>query len=451
MKIFIVFAALFWVVSAQPINNECITATVVSTFPFAQSVNTRLATNNPSDPLISEVCSNAESEGLTDGKTVWYAVQPPTDGLLAFRASGIRDTEAYYGSYLLFVIAGVFTGTCGSLTEISCAQFISGGILYLVVDAGESYYIKVGENDEAPAGGDMNISMSFEPNFFEVFDANTDASLGPLRDQYPGQFLDLYNTIDYKYTPTSQLNMEAKFNVAATIQSVRYTLDKPPLSRCETGAPFTLFGNSGSNYFGEPIPIGKRLITANAYSRSSCSGTAAATLSQSFDVLGCEHVHYAVYDAGRDKYLTTLNNATTISRPPCQVSIGVTFKCAFTASMVRLELRNAVTNSLVKSMEEYNAPYFLFGDNGQGNIAAGAIPAGEYTVTAIIDGIVHPSVRFTFGACTSSAPVADNKFNIDLRLGYSNISSYNNARLFPAVVNRISSLVVGDRPDVLVR
>jgi hypothetical protein len=447
MKILLAFATLWTVVSAQLQNDECITATVVSAFPFTETVNTRLATNNPNDPLISDECSGAISGGLTDGKTVWYAVQPSSDGLLAIKAPGTQDTL----DSSLNVVGGVFTGNCGSLTEIACDVFFGDDTLYLIVKGSGLYFIKFGEVNDAPAGGDMKVTMSFEPNFFEVFDANTDTSLGPLQDLYSGPFFVLLNTIDYsnEFITSSQLTLDAKFNGNTTIRSVRLTLDKPPVSRCENNPPFSLFGNSGNNYFGQPFPIGKRLVNATAYTRGSCSGNPATTISQSFVVVGCKFVHYAVYDAGRDKYLTTLNNATTIARPPCQVSIGVTFQCGFTASTVRLELRNAVTNSLVRSVDEYNAPYFLFRNNGR-DINSGTIPAGEYTITAIIDGIVHPSVRFTFGVCTSNAPGIDNRFNIDLRMGYSNLSSYNNARLFPAVVDRVSSLVIGDRPDVVV-
>jgi hypothetical protein len=448
MKIFFALATLWAVASAQPLNDECISATVVSTFPFGETVNTRLATNNPTDPLISDDCSYAVSSGFTDGNTVWYKVQPPTNGLLAIKAFGTGDNVG-----ILYTDGGVFTGTsCGSLTEIVCEAFFGDEIIYLVVTGGESYYIKFGEVDENPAGGDLDVTISFEPNFFEVFDADRDTSLGPLRDLYPGPFFITPGVIDYgnSLTTSAQLNMEAKFNGVANIRSVRLTLDKPAESRCEGTAPFALFGNLGSNYYGKPFQLGKRLVTASAYNRSSCSGAPVATLSQSFEVLGCPFVHYAAYDAGRDKYLITLNNATTIARPPCQVSIGVTFACGFTPSSVRMELRNAVTNNLVRSVVESKAPYFLFRNSGTGDIYSGTIPAGEYTITAIIDGIVHPAVRFTFGTCTSGAPSVDNKFNIDLRLAYSNLSSYNNALLFPAVVNRVASLVIGDRPDVVV-
>ena len=203
-------------------------------------------------------------------------------------------------------------------------------------------------------------------------------------------------------------------------------------------------------FYGDPFPVGQRLVTATAYTNSGCSGPVAATLLQSFTVTPCVDVNYAVWDAGRDKYVTSLNNATTITSPPCQVSLGVEFLCGFTPDSVRLELRNAANNALVKSNVEYNAPYFLFKDNGQGNINSGTIAAGEYKLTAIIDGLPHPSVRFTFGVCNPNPPAVDTTFDIDFRLGYSSLSTYNYAQIFPPVVNKVKSLVIGDRPDDLV-
>jgi hypothetical protein len=168
-------------------------------------------------------------------------------------------------------------------------------------------------------------------------------------------------------------------------------------------------------------------------------------------VVGCDHVNYALFDARRDQYISSLYNSSTVRRPPCQVNIGVEFSCGFTPGMVRLELRNATNNRIVSSREETMEPYFLFGDNGKGNINVGTIPAGEYSITATIDGIVHPTVRFTIGECSRSPPAVDKTFNIDLRLGFDVPLSYESSKLFTKAVDRISTLVIGDRPDVLVR
>jgi hypothetical protein len=90
----------------------------------------------------------------------------------------------------------------------------------------------------------------------------------------------------------------------------------------------------------------------------------------------------------------------------------------------------------------------LFSDNGSGNILPGSIQAGEYKLTAIIDNIVHPSVTFTLGTCAATSLV-DKTFDIDLRFDDGN--TFENTKLFPSIVKRISSLIIGDRPDFTVR
>ena len=54
------------------------------------------------------------------------------------------------------------------------------------------------------------------------------------------------------------------------------------------------------------------------------------------------------------------------------------------------------------------------------------------------------------GACRAT-PAVGNTFDIDLRFAYDYLSTYNTAKLFPPIVKRISSLVIGDKPDFTVR
>jgi hypothetical protein len=115
---------------------------------------------------------------------------------------------------------------------------------------------------------------------------------------------------------------------------------------------------------------------------------------------------------------------------------------------VRLELRRASNNALVVRRDDFSSPYLLFSDNGSGNILPGSIQAGEYKLTAIIDNIIHPSVTFTFGTCAAT-PLVDKTFDIDLR--FANGNTIENTKFFPSVLKRISSLIIGDRPDFTVR
>jgi hypothetical protein len=436
-------------VSSQAISNdECVSATVIrhQSLPFVDIVNTKLATNNPDDPITT--CSYGN-----DGNTFWYKYKPGLDGLIQVATDAPLDDDKLFNS-----VIGVFSGPCVRRSEIICKDYDFHDTLWYPVTAEETYFIQVGaEYDYGDVPGILNFTLSFEPNYFAVVNADTDRNIGPLQDLFASKYFEPPGTIDYRYTTTSSLSIAAKFhsntNATTAVRSVRFTLDQPRRNVCESSRPFTLFGDTNGNIAGAPFVIGSRMVTATPYTRSNCRGTAGKRLSQKFTVVGCEYVNYAVYDGRRDKYISSLYNASTVRSPPCQVNIGVEFVCGFIPGMVRLELRNAVNNRMVVSTRvETTAPYFLFGDNGQGNINVGSIPAGEYTITAIIDGIVHPAVRFTMGVCNPSPPaVVDQTFHIDLRLGLDNLLTYENSQLFATAVDRISSLVIGDRPDVSVR
>ena len=290
-------------------------------------------------------------------------------------------------------------------------------------------------------------------NYFNLINENDGTTVGVLNDLYnggiPGGGVSP-NTINYANTvlKTSDLSIEAVFSKPNDVDSVRLQLDSQQ-SVCENkNNKFKIYGELNDKDI--PFAIGSRVITATAYSNSNCKGNDLEETAQAFMVKGCDFVNFGLYDASREMYLSNLYNGSSVPNPPCQVNIGVTFTCGFVPKTVRLELRRASNNDLVMRQDERIAPYFLFGNNGTGIIFSGRIQSGEYKLILIIDNIVHPSVIFTFGECRT-IPVVDNTFDIDLRFNYDELSNYDTAKLFPPIVERISSLIIGDRPDFTVR
>jgi len=136
-----------------PANDECDSATVVTTFPFADTVNTRTATNNPADPMLT---CNADSM-QTDGKTVWYVYTPDATMTVNISTDGSNyDT-----------VIGVFTGECGALKEVGCADVFITDNLVFDVAAGETYFIKIGEFEDGTGGGDLVFSIDEPPPLFQ--------------------------------------------------------------------------------------------------------------------------------------------------------------------------------------------------------------------------------------------------------------------------------------------
>ena len=137
---------------AQLSNDECSGAMVISSLPFSVNQNTRLATPNATDPQIT--CN--DTAGL--GKTVWFKYTADTTRNVFFSTIGSTPTADYD------IMMGVFTGSCGSLTQVKCNDDANGvrqSEVFLTVQSGTTYYILVGEwngggtSGGVPTGGDL--------------------------------------------------------------------------------------------------------------------------------------------------------------------------------------------------------------------------------------------------------------------------------------------------------
>jgi hypothetical protein len=140
----------------QPANDECTGATVIPASapvpPYFDSVDTTTATNNPADPLLS--CNGGD-----DGNTVWYAWTPSDDVSVNISTAGSTRP----GGSPLDTAHGVFTGTCGDLTEVACVDLGLTDDLIFDATAGETYYIKFGEFLDGVGGGNLEVTVSPPP------------------------------------------------------------------------------------------------------------------------------------------------------------------------------------------------------------------------------------------------------------------------------------------------
>lgn len=132
-----------------PANDECSGATIVSTLPFSVSQNTRLATVNAADPLLT--CAGDTVAGM-DGKTVWFRYIADSTRFVDFTTEGSNPSD-------YDIAMGIFTGSCGSLSMVACNDDIIQGVvrasrIRMQVTSGTIYTILVGEwNGGGPSGG----------------------------------------------------------------------------------------------------------------------------------------------------------------------------------------------------------------------------------------------------------------------------------------------------------
>lgn len=142
-------------VYAQPVNDNCDSATVILSSappdPYSDSVDATDATLDPADPLLS--CNAA---GDDDGsQTVWYEYTPDSSGWV--NLSTVGSTTADGG--VLDTAHGAFTGSCGALVEYACVDVGLTDDLNMEVEAGTTYYIKVGQFLGGNDAGTVNMSV----------------------------------------------------------------------------------------------------------------------------------------------------------------------------------------------------------------------------------------------------------------------------------------------------
>jgi hypothetical protein len=141
-----------------PPNDTFEQATVISSLPFSQTLDTSEATTDPTDAEAASRC------GLqVPLAAVWYEYTPSADQSLLVSTSG--------SSYITGV--GVYTGSPGALSPVSC----SVGVGSFPATAGQTYHIGVSDVGGG-SGGTLNLSVS-TPGFelsvdrFGQFDPKT--------------------------------------------------------------------------------------------------------------------------------------------------------------------------------------------------------------------------------------------------------------------------------------
>jgi hypothetical protein len=111
-------------------NDECSQAEVIGSLPYEAWEYTGYATTAANDPILS--CGRPEAP--RGGRSVWHRFQPTHSAWYQVSASG--------SSY--DVVTAVFSGSCGSLTEVACGVCFVGQqqSLQFYGQAGQQYYVE---------------------------------------------------------------------------------------------------------------------------------------------------------------------------------------------------------------------------------------------------------------------------------------------------------------------
>jgi hypothetical protein len=132
--------------SAQPPSNDTFAdATVISSLPFSDTVNTTQATTDATDAEAATACGEG---GITLSATVWYAFTPSADQLVTVNTAGSNYTSGVI----------VVTGQPGSFSGVTCNL----GEVEFVAHAGQTYYMDA-VDVFGGAGGTLDLSASGKP------------------------------------------------------------------------------------------------------------------------------------------------------------------------------------------------------------------------------------------------------------------------------------------------
>jgi len=145
--------------AAQPENDDCANATVIGAIPFHDAIAVTDATQEVGDPNFACEASPSGQQA----KTVWYRYTAPS-------ATNLEATTL--GSDYNTIL-GAFRGTCGSLTLAFCNEDDpdrnrpdgEDSSMLITLDAGETIYIAVGDEDDTPAASNLVLDIGPTPLF----------------------------------------------------------------------------------------------------------------------------------------------------------------------------------------------------------------------------------------------------------------------------------------------
>jgi hypothetical protein len=128
-------------------NDDCVAPKAISSVPFSDSIDTREAGGVSSDPV---TCS-----GDPNSHSVWYSITPTVNTVY-----GVDTVGSDYDTVL-----SVFTGNCGSLTQIACNNDFGSAIsdrknsvVTFSAIAGTTYLIQAGGRG---LGGTLKLRIGY--------------------------------------------------------------------------------------------------------------------------------------------------------------------------------------------------------------------------------------------------------------------------------------------------
>jgi hypothetical protein len=142
--------------SAQPVNDDCANATVITSFPFVDTVDTTTATAEAGEP--------SDCGGGDNG--VWYRIPAETAETLFWASTA--------GSISPEFAVTQFTGSCGALTSFACELSDNFSPELGIAPLGQDVLVRVNSDI---SGGTLALGVKRLPEFLVAYPAGVEASV----------------------------------------------------------------------------------------------------------------------------------------------------------------------------------------------------------------------------------------------------------------------------------
>ena len=184
-------------VTTKAVNDECsapIAITPGGTFGANPVVATTVGATSTTDTTATHTCQNT---GYND---TWYSVVVPASGSITI------ETQSVSGSAVTDTVLGVYTGSCGALTQVGCDDDSSSdGNFSLVTLTGQTpgATLLIGVwNYSASTSGQFRVS-AYDASLLSTSEA---AAAKKEVKVYPNPFTDIINISEFKDIKTVKVN-----------------------------------------------------------------------------------------------------------------------------------------------------------------------------------------------------------------------------------------------------
>ena len=316
------------------------------------------------------------------------------------------DSGGAISSYAWSQVSGPSTADLSGETtaNLTASSLVQGSYVFRLT---------VTDNSGLTATDDALVTVNSEPGgsgqsvtALVLIDADTDEDIGPIING---------STIDLAVTGEN-LNIRADTS-PNPLGSVVFGFDDDPAYATQSGAPYTIGGDSLTDYFPWTPPLGTHTVTGTPYTESGGSGDVGTPLSVTFTVINSQITGDPVAHAGADKGVVlpvstvTFNGSGTDSDGTIVSYAWAQLSGPNTAGLSGAASASLTASSLIEGQYEFELT--VTDDSGKtatDQVLVNVFPEGSGSATITGELRKWHKVTFSFSGPTTSETASPNPF-----------------------------------------